>query len=217
MSDGLPVTRWEREVNGDNWIAYRDRFAQLHADGVDVDGEARLVDALLPRQGRVLDAGCGTGRVTAALTRRGHWAVGVDRDAGLVQVAAERYPNARYLVSDLLALTGDKLSAAGAPSRFDVIAVPGNVMVYLAPGSERDVLAVLAGLLKPGGRMVVGFATDREYSVASFDADARSAGLRLDGRFASWQLDPWTEESGWAVTLLSRPEARVESASTLLD
>lgn len=206
MSEGLPVTRWEREVNGDNWIAYRDRFAKLHADGVDVDGEARLVDALLPRQGSVLDAGCGTGRVTAALTRRGHWAVGVDRDAGLVQVAAERYPNARYLVGDLLALTGDKLAAAGAPSRFDVVAVPGNVMVYLAPGTERDVLGVLAGLLKPGGRMVLGFATDREYSVAAFDADVQAVGLRLDGRFASWQLDSWSEEAGWAVTLLTRPE-----------
>ncbi len=51
---------------------YVDRFRGLAAEGADLDGEARLVDALLPRGSRVLDAGCGPGRVGGALHRAGH-------------------------------------------------------------------------------------------------------------------------------------------------
>ena len=47
---------------------------------------------IAPRGARVLDGGCGTGRVAAALHRMGHRVIGVDRDAGLVEIARERYP-----------------------------------------------------------------------------------------------------------------------------
>ena len=56
--------------------AYDDRFDRLASAGVDVHGEAALVDSYGP--GSVLDAGCGTGRVAIELSRRGHPVVGVD-------------------------------------------------------------------------------------------------------------------------------------------
>lgn len=202
MAVDTPPTRWQTETVGDRWVAYRERFAGLVAAGADLDGEARLIDALLPRGAAVLDAGCGTGRVTDALRRRGHRVVGVDRDAGLVEAARGWYPETSYLVEDLLSLTPGRLAGAGAPTAFDLVALPGNVMVYLAPGTERAVLEVLRGLLHPGGRIVAGFATDRPYTVGAFDADAAAVDLRVEHRFATWDLVPWSPDADWCVTVL---------------
>ena len=41
---------------------YIERFRSMAAAGDDLDGEARLVDAMAPRRAHVLDAGCGPGR-----------------------------------------------------------------------------------------------------------------------------------------------------------
>lgn len=206
VSDARPAppTRWELTVVGDKWDWYVDRFDRQYAEGADLEGEARFVDMMAPRGATILDGGCGTGRVAGALHRMGHRVVGADRDAGLIAIARERYPGPLFLTSDLL-LVEDALAAAGAPTSFDVIALPGNVMVYLAPGTERDVLGVLGGLLVPGGRLVTGFHTDREYRVDALDADASAAGLVIEHRFATWHLDPWTAEADWAVTVLRRP------------
>jgi SAM-dependent methyltransferase len=197
-----PSTRWELEQTGDRWQAYADRFARHHAEGTDLFGEARFVDALAPRSASVLDAGCGTGRVAAGLMAAGHRAVGVDKDAGLIAIARNRYPGVDYLEADLVALDSGMLATAGLPTAFDVIVAAGNVFVYLAPGTERDVLTGLAALLRPGGRMVTGFATDRAYRVADLDTDATAVGLVVDHRFATWQLDPYRADSDWAVTVM---------------
>ena len=189
---------------GERWDFYVDRFAREYAAGADLEGEARFVDVLAPRRARILDAGCGTGRIAASLHRMGHLAVGADRDAGLVAIAAARYPGPAFLAADLLALTPETLTVAGGSDGFDVIVLAGNVMVYLAPGTERQVLEVLTGLLAPGGRLVAGFATDRDYRVADLDRDAAAVGLIWEHRFATWHLDPWFEQADWAVTVFRR-------------
>ncbi len=197
-----PPTRWETTVVGDRWRFYVDRFAREFANGTDLDGEARFVDVLAARSSRVLDGGCGTGRTSAALHRMGHRVIGVDRDAGLIDVARSRYPGPRFEVSDLLAV-----DATLPGESFDVIVLAGNVMVYLAPGTEGPVVRSLHAALTPGGRLVTGFATDRHYPLDAFDADCAAAGLVAEHRFATWHLDPWTPDADWAVTVLRRPAA----------
>ncbi len=200
-----PPTRWESTVTGERWEFYVDRFARHVADGVDLEGEARFVDALAPRGARVLDAGCGTGRVAAALDRMGHRTVGADRDPGLIEVAGKQYSGPVFVNADLLSLTPDRLGAAGAPVQLDVVVLAGNVMVYVAPGTERAVLAVLTALLEPGGRLVCGFATDRDYTVTDLDRDAAAVGLANEHRFSTWHLDPWHADAEFAVTVFRRP------------
>lgn len=209
MSDPLPSpgpstppTRWEEWIAvEDRWEVYSTRFAGYFADGADMDGEARFVDVLLGRGSTVLDAGCGPGRVTAALTARGHAAIGVDRDAGLVADGHGRYPGLPLHVRDLLAVDHAWLVSQDLPTEFDAIVCPGNVMVFLAPSTERAVLLQLAALLRPGGRAVFGFATDREYTVDGLDADAAAVGWTLEHRFASWHLAPFTPDADWAVSV----------------
>ncbi|MFJ1542775.1 class I SAM-dependent methyltransferase [Micromonospora chalcea] len=195
-------TRWVTDTKPGHSQWYVDRFRQLAAEGADLSGEARLLDALVPPGARVLDAGCGTGRVAAALAARGHDVVGVDADPTLVEAARADHPGPRFLVADLTELD---LAAQGEPEPFDAAVLAGNVMVFVAPGTERDVLARVAAHVRPDGLVVVGFGTDRGYPVADLDADAVAAGLRPEHRFATWDLRPWRDDADFAVSVLRRP------------
>jgi 2-polyprenyl-3-methyl-5-hydroxy-6-metoxy-1,4-benzoquinol methylase len=57
------------EENPGHSAWYIERFRSMAAQGRDLDGEARLVDAMVPRSARVLDAGCGPGRSAVASQR----------------------------------------------------------------------------------------------------------------------------------------------------
>jgi len=81
-------TKWLTETSDEHSQFYIDRFHKLAEEGTDLAGEARLVDAMAVPGSRVLDAGCGTGRVGGELSRRGHQVVGVDADLELVAEAA---------------------------------------------------------------------------------------------------------------------------------
>lgn len=197
-----PQPRWFTDTKPGHSQWYVDRFRQLAAEGADLSGEARLLDALVPPGARVLDAGCGTGRVAAALAARGHDVVGVDADPTLVEAARADHPGPRFLVADLAELD---LAAQGEAEPFDAAVLAGNVMVFVAPGTERDVLARVAAHVRPDGLVVVGFGTDRGYPVADLDADAVAAGLRPEHRFATWDLRPWRDDADFAVSVLRRP------------
>lgn len=198
MNDDPGAARWFDEWTPEQRADYAERFVKLAAAGKDIDGEARLIDALADRSSRILDAGCGTGRVAAALAARGHQVLGVDLDPSLVDAGLRQYPGLPLAQLDLVSLSP-------ALGTFDLIVSAGNVMVYLTPGTERAVLAAMASVLTPGGRAVFGFATDRAYTVSHLDADAASVGWSLEGRYATWQLDLFLPDSDWAVSIYRTP------------
>src|SRR5690349_18079442 len=131
-------SRWAR--GGDKNLGYGRRFAELVEAGADVDGEARLADALAPRQARVLDVGSGMGRVAAYLHGRGHRVVAAEPDPGLVEQSRRTYPEVEVLPSDILGLTDEVLAAAGGPTEFDLVVCVGNVITFVADGTEVAVL-----------------------------------------------------------------------------
>ncbi|BCJ62460.1 class I SAM-dependent methyltransferase [Micromonospora endophytica] len=201
QSTGNP-TRWVTDTGPEHSQWYVDRFRQLAAEGADLAGEARLVDALVPPGSRILDAGCGTGRVGAALAARGHTVVGVDADPVLVEAARTDHPGPHWLVGDLAELD---LAAAGEAAPFDAAVLAGNVMTFVAPGTEVAVLRRVAAHLRPDGVLAVGFGTDRGYPLATFDTHVTAAGLHREHRFATWDLRPWHDDADFAVSLLRRP------------
>ena len=204
MSERTP-SQWE-EITASNpahstW--YVERFRTMAAEGTDIVGEARLIDAMLDRGGRVLDAGCGPGRLAGYLHRAGHVVVGVDVDPVLIAAAEHDYPGPTWVVGDLAELD---LRARGIAGEFDVIVCAGNVMTFLAPSTRRAVLAGFTRHLAPTGRVVVGFGADRGYEFSQFFADAENAGLTVDLRLSTWDLRPFTDESDFLVAVFSRAD-----------
>lgn len=204
-----PTTRWA--AAGERNAGYGAKFAELVAEGADVDGEARLADVLVGRGARILDVGAGMGRVAAALAARGHEVVAVEPYAPLVEQARATYPDLAVLEADALELAPARLSDAGHPTAYDLVVCVGNVMVLLAEGTEREVLSGLRALLAPGGRILVGFHVAgggpdfaRHYSPAEFVADVESCGLQVDLHAGSYELHPPDPEGDeYAVWVLS--------------
>jgi SAM-dependent methyltransferase len=188
------MSRWLRETGGARGASYDEAFRELAASGADVHGEAAFVADVVPVGARVLDAGCGTGRVAVELARRGYDVVGVDNDASMLAVA-RRSPGPRWYDADLAALD--------LPERFDLVVAAGNVVVFLAEGTEPEVLRRLAAHLVPGGTLVSGWRTDR-LAAAAYDELAAGAGLEAVERWSTWDREPWRDDADWCVAVHQR-------------
>jgi SAM-dependent methyltransferase len=196
--------RWLGSADVPRGDDYDARFHALAQAGEDVHGEAHFVASL--GVASVLDAGCGTGRVAIELARRGIDAVGVDLDATMLAVAQRKAPHLPWYAGDITTIA---LTMPEAPARrrlFDAIVLAGNVMIFLAPGSEAAAVGNLVRHLAPGGALVAGFQLHPGgLTLAHYDAYAAQAGLILAERWATWDRQPWSLTSAYAVSVHRRP------------
>jgi SAM-dependent methyltransferase len=192
-NQGMAGNRW---MAGDapRGEAYDRRFEELAARGVDMHGEADLIDSYDPAS--VLDAGCGTGRVAIELSRRGRAVTGVDLDPRMLEVARRKAPGISWVEGDLAD------PALVLEQQFDTVAMAGNVLIFVAPGTEGSVVFNMARWLVPGGRLIAGYTLlpDR-LSVAHHDELAEQAGLTLESRWSTWDRQPFAPDSGYAVSV----------------
>ena len=173
--------RWLTEAGGRS-ETYDRRWEEMAATGQNVHGEADLVERLGPRS--VLDAGCGTGRVAVELARRGIDVVGVDLDASMLEKARAKQPDVPWIVGDV--------AEVDLGRTFDLVLLAGNVMIFLAPGTEAGVVANLTRHLEPGGALVAGFSLEPgRLELETYDDHARAAGLTLEDRWATWDRQPF--------------------------
>ena len=198
------MSRWEELTGGTSGEEYAARFAALAESGKDMHGEARFCAALVPPGARVLDAGCGTGRVMIRLAELGYDCVGVDLDDSMLAVARKNAPELTWLQADLAAFDP---AALGIAADFDLVVAAGNIFPLLTPGTEPEAARRLAAALKPGGLLVAGFGLDRAHlpvppsiTLAEYDAYCAAAGLTLVDRFATWDAEPY-DGGGYAVSV----------------
>ncbi len=188
------VTRWE-QADVPRGHRYDERFRELEARGVDVHGEAACLEALLRSEHasatpsdtrtalRVLDAGCGTGRVAIELAARGFDVVGVDLDPVMLDSARLKAPKIEWVLGDLAQLRLRR--------EFDAAVLAGNVMLFVGPGTEADVLARVAAHVVPEGLVVAGFQLSGRLALDDYDAAAEHAALGLIARYSTWAREPF--------------------------
>lgn len=202
-------TRWERiarETVGEDYAQrYAARFRSMAARGEDAHGEAAFVADLLPPPARILDAGCGTGRVAARLVELGYDVVGVDVDNNMLDVARAESPDLDWRYGDL--------ARFHLGETFDVVLVVGNTIPLLEPGTLLDVCERLHAHLTPGGVVVCGFGLDAAHlpgdcpPTALADVDAAFGVLGMDAvvRYSTWDHDEFHPGDGYVVTLYAEP------------
>ena len=186
-----------------------DSFAEEYSAG----NEASLINGYYTRPAvldlagdvagrRILDAGCGSGPLSAALRDRGATMTGFDSSAKMLQLARRRLgPAADLHLADL-----------GSPLPFpdgafdDVIAC--LVLHYLQDWTAP--LAELRRVLRPGGRLIV--AVDHPYAV---DLQQREAGREPD-YFATYNwTEQWPHGAGTAqMSFWTRPLHAMTAAFT---
>ncbi len=202
------MTRWQqiaRETVGPDYAQqYAARFRRMAERGDDVHGEATFVTGLVPAPARVLDAGCGTGRVAIRLAGLGYAVVGVDLDAAMLMEARAEAPELDWRIGDLAELdTGET---------FDVVLVAGNTIPLLEPGTLAGAAEHLAAQLAEDGLLVCGFGLDAAHlpgdcpvtPLADVDAAFAAAGLVPVDRFSAWDRAAYTEGGGYVVTVHAR-------------
>ncbi len=208
MTEEQHTTRWQQLTGGTSGAEYAARFEALAAGGQDVHGEATFCAALVSPGSRVLDAGCGTGRVGARLAELGCDVVGIDVDESMLAVARRQTPSVPWLLADVSAPSPDLSSL----DPFDLVVLAGNVVPLLAPGRLPDAVRTLAGLLAHGGLVVAGFGLDAGHlpagcpvtPLSEYDAVADAHGLELVDRHSTWDALPYDPGSGYAVSVHRR-------------
>jgi len=190
-------------------LTVRDRSgAEQHVDATSwcrthLPGDRRLLDRC---SGPTLDVGCGPGRLTLALNRRGHPALGIDVSAAAVRLARARGATAlrRDVFTALpghgrwrhLLLADGNIGIGGDPARLlrrcrELLAADGRLHVELAPPGTPS-WSGDARLSAGGGAASEPF---RWAVLAADDLPAQtSAGaMRI--------LTSWTEADRWFATL----------------
>ncbi|APT92547.1 SAM-dependent methyltransferase [Corynebacterium phocae] len=194
----MPTWKEVTAANPNHSQNFARKWKLLEAQGKDIHGEARLIDAMAERGSKILDAGCGTGRLGGELVRRGHTVVGVDVDPILIEHAERDFPEGSWMVGDL---SEDEINDSG----FDLAVAAGNVVGFLAESGRESAFRNIFSALRPGGRFVVGLGAGRGFDFGDLVALAEKVGFRTDFKYSSWDLKPFNANSTFLVIVLARP------------
>ncbi|MGQ0434541.1 MAG: class I SAM-dependent methyltransferase [Microthrixaceae bacterium] len=166
----------------------------------------------LPEFRRVLDLCCGPGRHAAMLAEIGYEVTGVDRDEQAIAQARDLVPTGRFLQLDMRDL-------GVIDGVFDAVVVLWQSFGYFDTATNDQVLAAIAALLRPGGRLLLdvfhrGYFEANQGTVTGVRTPAAESitntmtGNRLTStiRYADGESESMEFELYWPAELTSRAE-----------
>lgn len=177
-----------------NADAYAEQCAYVWKHG------AGLVELLAPQPGeRILDLGCGTGRLTAEITAAGAVTLGLDSSPAMIERARADYPHLEWRVAD----------ARDFSVETPVDAVFSNAALHWVRPPEPAARCIFEAL-KPGGRFIAEFGGAGNVTKIVAALEATFADLGVPERR---ELNPWYFPSiGEYATLLEKVGFSVEAA-----
>jgi SAM-dependent methyltransferase len=98
--------------------------------------------------GRVIDLGCGGGRLTGYLGTLAQHTTGMDLSPVMLDYCRRRYPDAHFDLGDIRDLS------AYADGSFDAVCAVGNLFDVLNDAERRRVLRDVGRMLRPGGLLL---------------------------------------------------------------
>jgi ubiquinone/menaquinone biosynthesis C-methylase UbiE len=123
--------------------------------------DVRFWETLARRTGgRILELGCGTGRITLPMSRTGARVVGIDRSASMLARAHERVRRSRLAGRPAL-VRGDITALPFPSSSFDLVAAPYGILQSLLDDRVlTDTLTSVARVLKRGATFGIDLVSD---------------------------------------------------------
>ncbi len=148
MDDQKKALSYEKYKLPNHWLR-----TPLQKNGLPYFGYMAVVLDQLPRKPvRVLDAGCGDGRISAEISRRGHIVVGMDFLELPVIYAQNMVPQAQFFVGDLRQPLRPQHPSMAQP--FDVV-VMVEVYEHIPPPDCPAVLHNLRQVMRPDGTLII--------------------------------------------------------------
>lgn len=116
--------------------------------------DQRFVEQYCPQPGRLIDLGCGTGRILLPLAQRGFWVLGVDLSEPMLTIVGEK---ARAAGTEVHRLKANLVHLEGiASASFDYAVCLFSTLGMIAGAEQRRrVVAQVQRLLKPQGRFIL--------------------------------------------------------------
>jgi len=173
------------DAQAEEWVRFTRRTGHDHA--AELLNLPTFLELLPAPPQRVLDVGCGEGRLGGLLTARGYQVVGADTSQRLVEAARERH---EAVVADAAALPFEDDS-------FDLVTMFMALHDFDEPGAA---VAEAARVLRPGGALFL--ALEHPFSAAgAFAGREPDATFVVDGSYLEVRrLETVHDRDGIAVT-----------------